>query len=72
MEWLSENFLYIVGVFAIYAVWWFLGWLLERSQKGALKMNKKYLNRKARHTADLPNGNAYRKLAKDRAYDYVT
>lgn len=43
MEWLADNFWYIVGVIAIYAVWWFLGWLLERSQKGALKINKKYL-----------------------------
>lgn len=29
MEWLADNFWYIVGVVAVYAVWWFLGWLLD-------------------------------------------
>ena len=40
--------------------------------KFSLKMNKKYLNRKVRRTSDAMNGNAYKKLAKDRAWQYVT
>lgn len=40
--------------------------------KFSLKMNKKYLNRKVRRTSDVMNGNAYKKLAKDRAWQYVT
>lgn len=40
--------------------------------KYSLKRNKKYLNRKVRHYQDLPSGSAYKKLAKNRAYEYVT
>lgn len=40
--------------------------------KYSLRKNKKYLNRKVRHHQDLPSGNAYKKLAKDKAYEYVT
>lgn len=41
-------------------------------KKFSLKMNKKFLNRKARREKNLPNGNGYRKLAKDKAYEYLT
>lgn len=40
--------------------------------KYSLRKNKKYLNRKVRHHPDLPSGSAYKKLAKNRAYEYVT
>ena len=40
--------------------------------KYSLKRNKKYLNRKARREPDLPNGSAYKKLAKNKAWEYVT
>lgn len=40
--------------------------------KYSLRKNKKYLNRKVRHCKDLPSGSAYKKLAKDKAYEYVT
>lgn len=40
--------------------------------KLSLRKNKKYLNRKVRHHADLPSGCAYKKLAKNKAYEYVT
>lgn len=45
---------------------------LKREIKFSLKKNKKYLNRKTRRHPDLPNGNAYKKLAKNRAWEYVT
>lgn len=40
--------------------------------KYSLRKNKKYLNRKVRHCKDLTSGSAYKKLAKDKAYEYVT
>lgn len=40
--------------------------------KYSLRKNKKYLNRKVRHCKDLPSGSAYKKLAKDKAFEYVT
>lgn len=40
--------------------------------KYSLRKNKKYLNRKVRHCKDLSSGSAYKKLAKDKAYEYVT
>lgn len=40
--------------------------------KYSLRKNKKYLNRKVRHYLNLPSGSAYKKLAKNRAYEYVT
>lgn len=45
---------------------------LRAECKYSLKRNKKYLNRKTRHTKNLPNGNAYRKLAKEKAWEYVS
>lgn len=40
--------------------------------KYSIKKNKKYLNRKVRHWFNLQNGNAYRKLAKNMAWKYIT
>jgi len=40
--------------------------------KYSLKRHKKYLNRKVRHTKNLPCGNAYKKLGKDKAWKYVS
>lgn len=40
--------------------------------KYSIKRNKKYLNRKTRRSSSLPNGNAYRKLAKNKAWEYLT
>lgn len=40
--------------------------------KISIRKNKRYLNRKVRHYSDLPNGGAYKKLAKNKAYEYVT
>lgn len=40
--------------------------------KYSLKRNKRYLNRKTRRHPDLPNGCAYKKLAKNKAWEYVT
>ena len=40
--------------------------------KYSLKRNKKHLNRKARHKAELPGRCAYKKLAKDKAWEYVS
>ena len=48
------------------------GYSLRAERKYSLKRNKHYLNRKTRHTSNLPNGNAYRKLAKDKEWEYVT
>lgn len=44
---------------------------LRGELKYSIKKNKKYFNRQVRHYMDLPNGNAYRKLAGEKAWDYV-
>lgn len=40
--------------------------------KFSIKKNKKYLTRKARHCKDAFRGCAYKKLVKEKAWDYVT
>lgn len=40
--------------------------------KYSIKQHKKYLNRKARHNKNLPNGCAYKKLAKEKVWEYVS
>lgn len=45
---------------------------LRAECKYSLKCHKKYLNRKVRHTKNLPSGNAYKKLGKDKAWKYVS
>lgn len=45
---------------------------LRAEMKKSIKANKRYLKRKFRNEADLPNGNAYRRLAKEKQYEYVT
>lgn len=44
----------------------------KQEVKFSLKRNKKLLNRRARHKAELKSGNAYRRLAKDKAWEYVS
>ncbi len=45
---------------------------LRAESKYSLKRHKKYLNRKVRRERELTNGCAYKKLAGDKAWDYVT
>lgn len=45
---------------------------LRAECKYSIKRNKKYLNRKTRHTKDLPDGCAYKKLAKEKVWEYVS
>lgn len=45
---------------------------LRGEMKFSIKKNKKYLTRLARHHKDLLQNCAYKKLAKDKAWDYVT
>ena len=48
------------------------GYSLRAECKYSIKRNKKYLNRKTRHTENIASGNAYRKLAKNKAWEYVS
>jgi len=45
---------------------------LRGEVKFSIKKNKKFLTRKARRCKDTLQGCAYKKLAKDKAWDYVT
>ena len=57
----------------LFRVWyWINGFGCRAECKYSIKRNKKYLNRKARHTENLASGNAYRKLAKHKAWEYVS
>lgn len=45
---------------------------LHGEVKFSIKKNKRYLTRKARRHKDVLNGCSYKKLAKDKAWEYVT
>lgn len=48
------------------------GGFFRKEVKYSIKKHKKYLNRKARHAPDLPSGCAYKKLAGEAAYKYLS
>ena len=45
---------------------------LRAECKYSIKRNKKYLNRKARHVKNLSGRCFYKKLAKEKAWEYVS
>ncbi len=45
---------------------------LRGETKFSIKKNKKYLTRKARHCKETLQGCTYKKLAKEKAWEYVT